>query len=189
MSQTGRVLCGKMVAILVTDGFEQVEMVDPRAALDAAGATTLIVSPKDQKTVQGWKHHDQGNEFAVDQVLSKAKASDFDALLLPGGVVSPDALRINPDAVAFVQDFVNAGKPIAAICHGPWTLIEAGGVSGKKLTSWPSLRSDLSNAGGTWVDAPVVIDAPLITSRKPDDIPDFNREMVQLFAASGASRG
>lgn len=174
-------LDGMKVAILVTDGFEQVEMTEPRHALDSAGAHTQIVSPKDGR-VRGWKHHDPADSFAVGVALKDAHAEDFDALLLPGGVVNPDALRIDEDAVAFVRAFVEAGKPIAAICHGPWTLIEAGGVKGKKMTSWPSLHSDLKNAGAKWADKEVVVDGELVTSRKPDDIPAFNREMTKLFA-------
>jgi len=170
------------VAILVTDGFEQSEMTQPRDALAEAGATPKIVSLKAGQ-VQGWKHHDPADKFAVDLTIDSARADDFDALLLPGGVVNPDALRINDKAVAFVRDFVSAGKPIAAICHGPWTLINAQGVSGHKMTSWPSLRTDLENAGAEWVDQEVVVDGKLVTSRKPDDIPAFNREMLRLFGA------
>lgn len=178
---TEKELDGLRVAILVTDGFEQVELVKPREALDQAGAQTRIVSPKDA-SVQGWNHHEPADSFRVDVGLARANAADFDALLLPGGVVNPDALRIDAKAVAFVRAFVDDGKPIAAICHGPWTLIEAGGVKGHQMTSWPSLRSDLENAGADWVDQPVVVSQRLVTSRKPDDIPSFNREMVQLLA-------
>ena len=180
-------LNGKKVAVLVTDGFEQVEMVEPKAALEQAGATAVIVSPNDEK-VRGWNHHDPADSFPVDQALSAARAEAFDALLLPGGVINPDALRIDAQAVAFVRAFVLAGKPIAAICHGPWTLIEAGGVQGKRMTSWPSLKSDLSHAGAEWLDEKVVVDGTLVTSRKPDDIPDFNREMVRVFGAGGTTR-
>lgn len=173
-------LDGMKVAILVTDGFEQVELTEPRKALDAAGATTLIVSPKDGR-VQGWMHHDKASQFDVDVPLQTANAGDFDALLLPGGVVNPDALRIDEQAIAFVRAFVETGKPVAAICHGPWTLIDAGGVKDKKMTSWPSLQNDLKNAGAKWVDQEVVVDHNLVTSRKPDDLPAFNREMTRLF--------
>lgn len=173
-------LQGKTVAILVADGFEQSELLEPRKALDAAGATTQIVSPADGK-VHGWNHKDWGEEVDVDVPLSSAKAEDFDALLLPGGVMNPDHLRMDPAAVKFVKHFVDAGKPVAAICHGPWTLLEAGGVGGRTLTSWPSLRTDLKNAGAIWVDREVVSDGMLVTSRKPDDIPAFNREMIRLF--------
>lgn len=173
-------LDGMKVAILVSDGFEQVEMTEPRKALDAAGAQTQIVSPIDA-SVRGWHHHDQADSFPVDVPLQSARPEDFDALLLPGGVVNPDALRIDEKAVAFVRAFVEAGKPIAAICHGPWTLIDAGGVRGRHMTSWPSLRADLQNAGATWSDLDVVVDHLLVTSRKPDDLPAFNREMTKLF--------
>ena len=178
---TASKLQGLRVAILVADGFEQVELTRPRQALDEAGATTRIVSPAKGR-VRGWNHHDPADAFDIDVALDKARAQDFDALLLPGGVVNPDALRIDEKAVAFVRAFVDAGKPVAAICHGPWTLIEAGGVKGRRMTSWPSLKSDLSNAGAKWVDESVVVDGPLVTSRKPDDIPAFNREVGKLFA-------
>jgi len=170
------------VAILVTDGFEQAEMTGPRQALADAGAQTKIVSLKPGQ-VRGWNHHDPADSFPVDLAVAEARADDFDALLLPGGVVNPDALRVEPKAVAFVRDFVQSGKPIAAICHGPWTLIEADAVRGRKMTSWPSLRTDLRNAGAEWVDQEAVVDGKLVTSRKPDDIPAFNREMLRVFAA------
>ncbi len=174
-------LQGKKVAILVTDGFEQSELLEPRKALDEAGATTMVVSPNEGK-VRGWNHKDWGNEVPVDVPLASAKAESFDALLLPGGVMNPDQLRMKPEAVKFVKHFAEAGKPVAAICHGPWTLLEAGGVGGHTMTSWPSLRTDLKNAGAIWVDKEVVSDKNLVTSRKPDDIPAFNREMIRLFA-------
>lgn len=180
-------LKGKKVAILVADGFEQVELVQPKAALEQAGASAAIVSPQEGR-VQGWNHHDPGDKFPVDQPLEQARAEDFDALLLPGGVINPDALRIDASALAFVQAFEKAGKPIAAICHGPWTLIDAGLVDGMRLTSWPSLRTDLCNAGATWVDETVVVDGLLITSRNPDDIPAFNREMVRVFSEAAAAQ-
>jgi protease I len=173
------------VAILVTQGFEQVEMTEPRKALEAAGAKTHLVSPRDGH-VRGWKHHDPADTFDVDMSLQRARPDDYAALVLPGGVINPDALRIDERAVMFVRAFLDAGKPVAAICHGPWTLIEADGVRGRVLTSWPSLRSDLRNAGATWVDQEVVVDGSLVTSRKPDDLPFFNREMVRLFAVSRA---
>jgi protease I len=173
-------LDGMTVAILVSDGFEQVEMTEPRKALEAAGAKTQVVSPLDG-SVRGWNHHDPADTFEVDVPLKTANPGDFDALLLPGGVVNPDALRIDEKAVAFVRAFVEAGKPIAAICHGPWTLIDAGGVKDRRMTSWPSLRADLRNAGARWSDQEVVVDHELVTSRKPDDLPAFNREMVRLF--------
>ncbi len=172
---------GLRVAILVTDGFEQSELTEPRRALDAAGATTKIVSPNDGQ-VQGWKHFDHADRFPVDVRLDDASAADFDALLLPGGVANPDQLRMNPQAVSFVRTFVDAGKPIAAICHGPWTLIEAGAVRGREITSWPSLRTDLQNAGAHWVDREVVADEGLVTSRNPQDIPAFNAKMLEEFA-------
>jgi protease I len=181
-------LQGKKVAILVADGFEQVELTEPRKALDEAGAETRIVSPAEGK-VKGWQHTEWGDELPVDVPLGQARPDDYDALLLPGGVMNPDKLRIDPAAVAFVRHFVDAGKPIAAICHGPWPLIEAGGVKGRELTSWPSLRTDLKNAGAHWVDREVVQDEQLVTSRKPDDIPAFNREMVRMFARQTAAVG
>ncbi len=174
-------LSGKRIAILVTDGFEQVELLEPRKALDEAGATTLVVSPAKDK-VKGWNLKEWGNEVPVDVPLDEAKPSDFDALLLPGGVMNPDHLRMNPKAVSFVKQFTDAGKPVAAICHGPWTLIEAGAVNGHTMTSWPSLKTDLKNAGANWQDKEVIRDGNLVTSRKPDDIPAFNREMIQMFA-------
>jgi protease I len=174
-------LQGKEVAILVAEGFEQAELTEPKAALEAAGARTSIVSPAGQK-VQGWKHFDKADQFPVDIALNDAKASDFDALLLPGGVANPDQLRINEKAVSFIREFVASGKPIAAICHGLWPLIEAGAVKGRSVTSWPSLKTDLTNAGAKWVDQEVVTDNGLVTSRKPDDIPAFNRKMIEEFA-------
>ncbi len=177
---TNTTLQDKKIAILVTDGFEQSELLEPRKALDQAGAKTQVVSPSDQK-VRGWNHKEWGIEVAVDVPLRSANADDFDALLLPGGVMNPDQLRMKPEAVEFVKRFTDAGKPVAAICHGPWTLIEAGAVRGRTITSWPSLKTDLKNAGANWVDKEVVADGPLVTSRKPDDIPAFNREMIRVF--------
>jgi len=174
-------LSNKRVAILVADGFEQVEMTGPRAALEAAGARTSIVSPASAR-VQGWNHFDKGDVFPVDVPLASAAASDFDALLLPGGVANPDQLRVNPKAVSFVREFFESGKPVAAICHAPWTLIEADVVAGRSLTSWPSLKTDLVNAKARWLDQEVVTDNGLVTSRKPDDIPAFNRKMIEEFA-------
>ena len=173
-------LNGLKVAILVTDGFEQVELTEPREALDRAGAQTQIVSPKDG-LVRGWKFTDWGENLPVDVKLDGAKAEDFDALLLPGGVMNPDELRTLPKAVAFVKAFLDAGKPVASICHGPWTIIETGAARGRRLTSWPSLKTDLRNAGADWVDQEVVVDRNLVTSRKPDDIPAFNQKMIELF--------
>ncbi len=173
---------GKRVAILVADGFEQVELTGPKEALEDAGALTQIVSPVEGDEVAGWNHYDAGDLFPVDVPLAEADASEFDALLLPGGVANPDQLRMNPDAVAFVKAFFDAGKPVAAICHGPWTLIEAGAVKGRTMTSWPSIKTDLINAGAKWVDEEVVTDNGLVTSRKPDDIPAFNDKMIEEFA-------
>jgi protease I len=173
-------LHGKKIAILATDGFEQSELIEPRKALDQAGAKTQVVSPKDGK-IRGWNHKDWGQEVSVDVPLKSAKPEDYDALLLPGGVMNPDQLRMIPEAVAFLKHFTDAGKPVAAICHGPWTLIEAGAVRGKTITSWPSLKTDLKNAGATWQDKEVIRDGNLVTSRKPDDIPAFNKEMIRLI--------
>lgn len=178
-------LQGKKVAILATNGFEQSELLEPRKALDQAGATTKVVSPIEGK-IKGWNHQEWGQEVPVDLSLASANANEFDALLLPGGVMNPDRLRMDPQAVEFVKAFVQGGKPVAAICHGPWTLIEAGGVQGHTMTSWPSLKTDLKNAGANWVDKEVVQDGKLVTSRKPDDIPAFNREMIQMFAETSA---
>lgn len=174
-------LDGLMVAILITDGFEQVEMTEPRKALDQAGAKTRIVSPKEDQ-VRAWKFTEWGDKFPVDIPLSRARAEDFDALLLPGGVINPDTLRILPEAMAFAKAFFDSNKPVAAICHGPWTVIEVGAALGRQIASWPSLKTDLRNAGAEWVDQEVVVDRGLVTSRKPDDIPAFNREMIKLFA-------
>jgi protease I len=171
------------IAILVADGFEQVELTEPRKALEEAGAKTKIVSPSTDQ-VQGWHHFDKGDNFRVDVPLTSAQPDDFDALLLPGGVVNPDQLRINTMAVDFVRGFFDAGKPVAAICHGPWTLIDAGAARGRKMTSWPSLKADLTNAGATWVDEEVVSEQGLVTSRKPKDIPAFNQKMIELFGQS-----
>ncbi len=182
-------LQGKKVAILVADGFEQVELTEPQKALEQAGARTQIVSPAEGK-VKGWNHTEWGQQLPVDVPLKAAKPDDYDALLLPGGVMNPDKLRILPEAQRFVKSFFDAGKPVAAICHAPWTLIDAGVAKGKKLTSWPTLQNDLKNAGAQWVDQQVVTDGNLVTSRKPDDIPAFNQAMVELFAhqEAGARR-
>jgi protease I len=171
-------LDGKKVAILVADGFEQVEMTKPREALEMEGARTVLVSPKKDK-VQGFNHFDKGDSFPVDMALDKARPEDFDALVLPGGAHNPDILRTEPKAVEFASSFFEAGKPVAAICHGPWLLVEAGVVKGRTLTSWPSIQTDIKNAGGTWVDKEVVVDQGLVSSRKPDDIPAFNAKMIE----------
>lgn len=173
-------LSGRKVAILVADGFEQSELAEPRKALDDAGATTEIVSPADGK-VKGWQHGRWGDEVEVDVPLEQAKAGEYDALLLPGGVMNPDKLRLQPKAIQFVKAFFDAGKPVAAICHAPWTLIDAGVVRGRTVTSYPSIRRDLENAGANWVDREVVVDDGLVTSRKPDDIPAFNEKMLEEF--------
>src|SRR5438094_5329093 len=175
-----RKLDGKKVAILVTDGFEQVEMTKPREALDEAGAETKIVSLKSGK-IQGMNHADKGDQFDVDLTLDEARPEEFDALLIPGGLMSPDTLRSTPEALEFTRHFFSEGKPVAAICHGPWVLIDAGVVRGRTLTSWPAIKTDVRNAGGNWVDEEVVVDNGLVTSRKPDDIPAFNRKMIEEF--------
>lgn len=174
-------LNGKRVAILATDGVEQMELTEPRKALDAAGATTIVVSPKEGK-LKGWHHGNWGDDIPVDRALSDANADDFDALLLPGGVMSPDRLRMDKKAVQFVKAFFHAGKPVAAICHAPWLLVEADVVRNRAVTSWPSLQTDIRNAGGDWVDREVVTDMGLVTSRRPDDIPAFNQKMIEEFA-------
>lgn len=174
-------LQGKKVAILVENGFEQVELTSPKQALEEAGAQTQIISPQ-RDQVKAWQHTDWGDTFPVDVPIEKAKASDYDALLLPGGVMNPDKLRMNKQAVQFVRDFFEQKKPVASICHGPWTLIEANVVRGRKLTSYPSLQTDLKNAGATWVDQEVVVDQGLVTSRNPDDLPAFNRKLIEEVA-------
>ncbi len=176
-------LTGIRVAILATDGFEQSELLEPRRSLEEAGALTEVVSLKDG-TIQGWNHDEQGDSVEVDTTLESVDVKDYDALLLPGGVMNPDALRMDSTAVAFVKAFFDARKPVAAICHGPWTVIEADAVRGRTLTSWPSLKTDIKNAGGTWVDQEVVVDGNLVTSRNPKDIPVFNREVAKLFATA-----
>ncbi len=180
-------LDGMKVAILAAEGFEQAELIEPRRALDEAGAETRVVSPA-KGEVQGWKHFDKGDKVKVDVPLEQADAQDFDALLLPGGVANPDQLRLLPQAVQFVRSFFEAGKPVAVICHGPWTLIEADVVRGRTLTSWPSLKTDLMNAGASWVDQEVVVDNGLVSSRKPDDIPAFNSKMIEEFAEGRHTR-
>jgi protease I len=174
-------LLGKRVAILVDDGFEQVELEQPRKALEEAGAETVIVSPRDD-VVKAWDHDRWGEQLDVDIPLDKAHPEDFDALLLPGGAMNPDHLRMNKAAVEFVQDFFTDEKPVAAICHAPWLLVEANVVRGRHVTSWPSLHTDLTNAGADWTDREVVVDGNLVTSRKPDDIPAFNEKMIAEFA-------
>ena len=180
-------LHGKKVAILATDGFEQAELLEPRKALEEAGAKTEVVSPKEGR-IRGWNRTDWGQEVAVDAPLESADVSRYDALLLPGGVMNPDRLRMAPEAVQFVKRFLDAGKPVAAICHGPWMLVEAEAVRGRTVTSWPTLKTDIRNAGGHWVDQEVAADGNLVTSRKPDDIPAFNRKMIEVFGGRGSGR-
>ncbi|HAA33392.1 MAG TPA: protease [Cyanobacteria bacterium UBA8553] len=174
-------LSSKKVAILATDGVEQVELTKPKQALEQAGAQIHVISPK-SGSIQGWNHHDKGDKIPVDVPLESANPNDYDALVLPGGVLNPDQLRTEPNAVQFIKSFFEAGKPVAAICHGPWTLIEADVVKGRTLTSWPSLQTDLRNAGATWVDQEVVVDQGLVTSRNPQDIPAFNSKIIEEFA-------
>jgi protease I len=172
---------GKRVAIIATDMVEQVELVEPRKALDEAGATTELLSIKPGE-IQGFNHFDKGDKLKVDRLVEEADASDYDALVIPGGVGNPDQLRADENVISFVRDFFEAGKPVAAICHGPWVLVEAGVVRDRKLTSWPSIQTDVRNAGGNWVDEEVVVDSGLVTSRKPDDIPAFNKKMIEEIA-------
>lgn len=174
-------LKGKKIAILVEKGFEQIEMTDPRRVLEEAGAKTFLISPQEDE-VAAWNSKEWGNSFKVEIPMADAQAKNFDALLLPGGVMSPDKLRMNERAVRFVKEFFNEGKPVAAICHGPWTLINADVVAGKKMTSYPSLQKDLENAGAHWVDKTVVVDNGLVTSRNPNDLPAFNEKMLEEFA-------
>lgn len=178
---SGQKLDGKRVAVLATDGVEQAELAEPRKALDDAGATTTLISLK-AGTIKGWQHDHWGDEFPVDMTFDQAKPDDFDALLLPGGVMNPDRLRMDDRAVNFVKAIAKAGKPIAAICHGPWLLVEADVVRNRSVTSWPSLETDLRNAGADWSDQEVVTDMGIVTSRKPDDIPAFNKKMLEEFA-------
>jgi protease I len=174
-------LKGKKVAIVAADMVEQVELLEPRKALDEVGAKTELISIKPGE-IQGFNHFDPGDKIKVDKLVEEADASDYDALMIPGGVGNPDQLRGDENMVAFVRAFFEQGKPVAAICHGPWVLVEAGVVKGRKLTSWPTLQTDIRNAGGTWVDEQVVTDQGLVTSRKPDDIPAFSKKMIEEFA-------
>jgi len=175
-------LKNKKVAILATDGFEQAELFEPKEALEKLGVTVKIVSLK-LGEIKAWDKTDWGKTISVDLTVANASADQFDALVLPGGVMNPDRLRLDNDAVEFVRSFGQAGKPIAAICHGPWTLIEAGMVAGRQMTSWPSLRTDLVNAGADWVDQEVAVDGGLVTSRKPADIPAFNKKLIEEIQA------
>lgn len=175
-------LNGMKIAILATDGFEQSELAEPKKALEEAGAKTDIVSPSKNQKIKGWKHTNWGDEFPVDVKLEDAKAEDYQALVLPGGVMNPDKLRLDEKAIDFIKKFVKGDKPIGAICHGSWTLINAEGVKGKTMTSWPSIKMDLMNAGAKWEDKEVIRDGKLVTSRKPDDLPAFNKEIIKMFA-------
>ena len=176
-------LSGRAIAVLATDGFEYSELTEPKRLLEEAGADVSVVAPGDAKEIKGWKGGDWAGSVPVDIKLSEVDVSDYDALVLPGGVINPDKLRTQPAAVALVQAFAQAGKTVAAICHGPWTLINAGQVDGRKVTSWPSLRQDLENAGAQWEDREVVRDGNLITSRNPDDIPAFANAVIEALAA------
>ena len=180
-------LAGRRIAVLATDGVEQVELTTPVEALRQAGATVELVS-LEAGEIQGMNHDDKGDRFSVDKVVADAKAGDYDALLIPGGVANPDRLRVNEQAVAFVRDFAERDKPIAAICHGPWMLVEADAVRGRTLTAWPSLKTDVNNAGGEWQDKEVVVDQKLVTSRKPDDLPAFCDKLLSVFASAVEER-
>lgn len=182
--QSGK-LKGLRVAIVATEGFEQAELTKPKEALEKAGAHVDVISPKSgikSGKIKGWNMTDWGDSVKVDVELSEAKPANYDALVLPGGVMNPDKLRMDAQAVAFIKSFFNSNKPVASICHGPWTLIEADVVRGKKMTSWPSLQTDLRNAGAQWIDEEVVEDSGLVTSRKPDDLPAFNQRAIELFS-------
>ena len=174
---------GKRVAIIATDGFEQAELTSPREALEKAGATCVVISNKDGE-IQGFKHHDKADKVKVDLSLNKANASDFDAVLLPGGVINADAIRIEKKAQQFVQEIERAGKPVFVICHGPWLLISAGLAKGRHITSWPTLQDDLRNAGADWDDQKCIRDRNWVSSRKPDDLPVFNEEIVKCLSES-----
>lgn len=180
-------LQGKKIAILATDGFEQVELTEPKKALEQAGAQTVVIAPKSGQ-IKGWNHTDRGQDVKVDRTLEQAKPSEFDALLLPGGVMNPDTLRMEPKAVDFVREFSQSGKPVASICHGPWMLVEAGVVKGKTIASWPSLKTDIKNAGGNWVDKEVATDGQFITSRNPDDLPAFNKTLIEKIGQEAGRR-
>lgn len=177
-------LAGKRIAVLATDGFEQIELDQPVEALRSAGAVVDIVAPESGE-IQGFEHHDKGQKVAVDKTLDAVSADDYDGLVLPGGVINPDALRLEDKAINLIRAFADSDKPIAAICHGPWTLIDAGVVKGRRMTSWPSLKVDLQNAGAEWVDETVIIDGKLVTSRNPDDLPAFCDGMIKVFAGRG----
>lgn len=180
-------LKGKKIAILATDGFEQAELIEPKKALTEAGAETIVIAPKGGE-IKGWNVKDWGESVSVDKTLADANPNEYDALVLPGGVLNPDHLRMDPAAVNFVKQFVATGKTTAAICHGPWTLLEAGALKGKTVTSWPSLKTDLKNAGANWVDQEVVVDGQFVFSRKPDDIPAFNRAIIESISNGAQQR-
>ena len=174
-------LSGKRVAVVAADMVEQVELTEPWEALEKAGAKPELISIEPGE-IQGFNHFDKADTFKVDRAIDEVDADDYDALLLPGGVGNPDILRMNEKVVRFIREFFEQGKPVAAICHGPWTLVEADVVRGRRLTSWPSIKTDIRNAGGEWVDEQVVVDRGLVTSRKPDDLPAFNAKMLEEFA-------
>jgi protease I len=174
-------LQGKKIAFIATEGVEQVELTEPWKAVEAAGAKPELISMTDE-TFNAWKHFDKGNTFTPDKTAEEAHVDDYDGLVLPGGVANPDQLRTDENVVSFIREFAASGKPIGVICHGPWTLIEAGVLQGRKITSWPSLQTDLRNAGAEWVDEEVVVDSGLVSSRKPDDLPAFNAKIIEEFA-------
>ena len=180
-------LKGKRIAILATDGFEQAELLEPRKALDEAGAQTEVIAPKSGK-IKGWDGRDWGEEVKVDTTLEDANPNDYDGLVLPGGVMNPDHLRMDASAVNFVRQFVATGRTVGAICHGSWTLLETGALRGRTVTSWPSLKTDLKNAGANWVDGEVVVDGQFVTSRKPDDIPAFNKAVIESLEQGARSK-
>jgi protease I len=180
-------LSGRRVAVLATDGVEEVEYTQPRDAVEAAGARVELVAPHSGH-IQAMQHMDKGSAYRVERTLDEASPDQYDALLLPGGVANPDQLRTDPRAVSFVRSFVQSGKPVGAICHAPWLLVEADVVRGRTVTSWPSLRTDITNAGGTWVDETVHTDRGLVTSRKPADLPDFTKKVVEEFAEGRHTR-
>jgi protease I len=180
-------LTGKRIAFLATDGVEQSELTEPWEAVRAAGGTPELISI-DEGRIQGFRHLDRADTFPVDRVASEASVDDYDGLVLPGGVANPDRLRMDEDAVAFVRGFFDAGKPVAVICHGPWTLVEADVVRGRTITSWPSLRTDIRNAGGRWVDQEVCVDGGVVSSRKPDDLPAFCAKLVEEIAEGRHAR-
>ena len=178
-----KALDGRKIAMIATDGFEQSELLEPKANLEKAGARVMVLSLK-MGEIKGWDHTDWGTNVRVDGLVKEARPDAFDALVLPGGVMNPDKLRVDKDVVSFVKQFVESGKPVAAICHGPWTLIEAGVVKGRTMTSWPSVATDLKNAGAKWVDMEVAVDGNIITSRKPEDIAAFSKAIVDMVSGS-----